>query len=140
MADAEHRPRNAAVAVHPKPDEVPGDELPQAVYRSVVAAFAWMMLMAWIAFGRGMEPDFALGFASLLMIVFLGILLFIQTTARHHMKVRQEPVDEFLTGDVDTATGSMPGRAAWIEIAIIPAALALAATLIGFVYMFDSWH
>jgi hypothetical protein len=46
-----------------------------------------MIGMAWIAFGTGMEPDFALGFATLLMIVLLGILLFIQATARHHMKL-----------------------------------------------------
>jgi len=135
MTDTAHVSDSRTIAAHPKSDEVPGAELPRAVYRSVVAAFAWMIGMAWIAFGSGMEPDFALGFASLLMIICLGILLFIQTTARHHMKAGQESLHDFLSREVDTATGSLPGYAAWIEIAIIPVSLALAATLIGAVYL-----
>ena len=42
MTDRSTPAMPAHPALHPKPDEVPGSELPQAVYRSVVAAFAWM--------------------------------------------------------------------------------------------------
>lgn len=120
-----------------KPDELPGGEFPLAIYQSVAAAFAWMILMAWIAFGSGREPDFTLAFASLIMIVILALPLLIRVTARHHMHAEQEPLRKFLSTDVDIATGSISGREAWIEVAIIPVALALAATLIGLVYVLD---
>ncbi|WP_295557084.1 hypothetical protein [uncultured Hyphomicrobium sp.] len=123
---------------HLKPDEIPGGELPRAVYRTVGAAFAWMMLAAWLAFGTAREADFTLAFASLLFLVFFGVLLFIVTTARHHMTAPRETLDHFLQSDVDTASGPLPGRAAWIEIAVIPLALALAATAIGLVFVFTT--
>lgn len=122
-----------------KPDELPGGEFPRAVYRSVAAAFAWMILTAWIAFGSGREPDFTLAFASLIMIVGFALPLLIRVTARHHIAAEQEqePLRTFLSTDVDIATGWISGRDAWIEVAIIPVALALAATLIGLVYVLD---
>lgn len=123
---------------HPKPDELPGGELPRAVYKTVLAAFAWMLLAAWIAFGTAREADFTLAFASLLFFIFFAILAFLSVTARHHMRASEETVSHFLHADVDTATGPMSGRSAWIEIAVIPVALALAATLIGMVYMFTA--
>jgi hypothetical protein len=123
---------------HPKPDELPGGELPRAVYETVLAAFAWMLLAAWIAFGTAREADFTLAFASLLFFVFFAILAFLSVTVRHHMRASEETVSHFLHADVDTATGPMSGRAAWIEIAVIPVALALAATLIGMVHVFTA--
>lgn len=119
---------------HPKPDELPGGELPRAVYKTVLAAFVWMLLSAWIAFGTAREADFTLAFASLLFFICFAILLFLSVTARHHMTASEEQLSHFLHSDVDTATGPLPGRAAWIEIAVIPVSLALAATLIGMVY------
>ncbi len=119
---------------HPKPDELPGGELPRAVYRSVIAAFAWMILVSWITFGSNREADYTLALASVLMLVFLALPIIIYVTASHHMKASQESLDHFLSSRFDTATGSLSGREAWIEIAIIPVALALAATLFGIVY------
>ncbi len=43
----------------------------------------------------------------------------------------QPPMSEFLNSHVDTFTGPMPAKQAWIEIMLIPVALAVAATLIG---------
>lgn len=117
-----------------KPDELPGGELPRAVYRSVAAAFGWMILTAWIAFGIGREADFALAAASVLIFIFLALPLLIYITASHHMAGKQETLNHFLHSEVDTATGPLPGRDVWIEIAIIPVSLALAATLLGIVY------
>ncbi|HML41608.1 MAG: hypothetical protein JNN24_09740 [Hyphomicrobium zavarzinii] len=120
-----------------KPDELPGGELPRAVYRSVAAAFAWMILTAWIAFGIGREADFALAAASVLIFIFLALPLLIYITASHHMAAKQETLNHFLHSEVDTATGPLPGKDVWIEIAVIPVALALAATLLGIVYAFS---
>jgi hypothetical protein len=122
---------------HPKPDELPGGELPRAVYRTVLAAFAWMILVSWITFGSGREADYTLALAALLMFVFRAIPIVIFVTASHHMKARQETLGHFLSTPIDTATGWLSGREAWIEIAIIPVSLALAATLIGIVYAFS---
>lgn len=120
-----------------KPDELPGGELPRAVYRSVAAAFAWMILTAWIAFGIGREADFALAAASVLIFIFLALPLLIYITASHHTAAKQETLNHFLHSEVDTATGPLPGKDVWIEIAVIPVALALAATLLGIVYAFS---
>jgi hypothetical protein len=123
---------------HSKPDELPGGELPRAVYKTVLAGFVWMLLAAWVAFGTAREADFTLGFASLLFFVFFAILVFLSVTARHHMTAPEKQLSDFLHSDVDTATGPLTGRAAWIEIAVIPVSLALAATLIGMVYALTS--
>lgn len=120
-----------------KPDELPGGELPRAVYRTVVGAFVWMLLMAWFAFGSSREADFALAAASLLFFIFLCLPLLIFVTASHHIKAKEEPLDDFLSSQFDTATGRISGVQAWIEIGIIPVALALAATLFGIVYAFS---
>lgn len=119
----------------PEPAELPGGELPRAVYKTVLAAFVWMLLAAWIAFGTAREADFTLAFASLLFFMFFAILLFLSITARHHLTASEESLTHFLHSNVDTATGPLTGRAAWVEIAVIPVSLALAATLIGMVYM-----
>jgi hypothetical protein len=120
-----------------KPDELPGGELPRAVYRTVLAAFAWMLAAAWIAFGGSREPDFVLAAASLLFLIFLTLPVLIYVTASHHMTAKPETLRHFLQSEVDTATGPLPGLAVWTEIAVIPVALALAATLIGLVYLLD---
>jgi hypothetical protein len=59
----------------------------------------------------------------------------------HHTALRDAApapanMAEFLKSQVDTWTGAMPAGEAWLEMLLIPAALALAATLIGFVYLF----
>ena len=123
-----------------KDHELPGREFPRAVFLSVAVAYAWMMLAAWVAFGRGIEPDFELGFASLILVIGLGLPFLIFRTARRHMPWDKLTTAAFLSGNVDTATGPMPGRQAWAEVLIITAALALAATLIGIVYVLDGLH
>ncbi len=137
MTDHSEPANPSSTPVHSKPDELPGGELPRAVYRSVLAAFAWMLAAAWIAFGSGREASFALAASTLLFVVFLVLPVLIYVTASHHTKTRRETLDHFLHSNIDTATGPLTGRAAWIEIAVIPVSLALAATLIGAVYIFD---
>lgn len=68
------------------------------------------------------------------MLVFLALPALIYVTARHHLAANTRHVDEFLDSEVDTATGLLTGREAWFQILLIPAALALAAGLIGAVH------
>lgn len=116
-------------------DELPGGELPKAVYRTVAAAFAWMLLAALIAFSRDGETDFNIAVGIFLFAVFAALPWLIYMTASHHKHARSENVSHFLSNDVDTWTGPLSGAAAWIQIAIVPAALALAATLFGAIFV-----
>ena len=117
--------------------ELPGGELPGPVYRSVLLAFAWMLFASWVAFASGGETDLVLTVAVVLFAVFLGLPLLIYTTAAHHTEAKPENPPALPSSSVDTATGPLSGREAWLEIALIPAALALAATLIGAVFIFE---
>ena len=120
-----------------RPAELPGGELPNAVYRSVAFAFAWMMLAAWIAFARERGLDFDLSVGLVLFVIAGALPWIIRTTASHHMPAKSIEVRPFLYSEVDTATGPLTGREVWFQIILVPASLALAATLIGLVYVFD---
>lgn len=116
-------------------NDLPGGELPVAVYRTVLAAYVWMMLAAWIAFGAHATADINLGIATVVMVVFTAIPCLIYVTATHHKSAGQESTQHFVSSQLDTATGWLSGREAWLQIAIIPLALAVAATAFGAVYV-----
>lgn len=120
-----------------QPGELPGGELPNAVYRSVALAFAWMMITAWVAFGRERGLDFDLSVGIVLFAMAGAIPWIIRKTASHHISAKRTEVRPFLSSQVDTATGPLSGREVWLEILLVPASLALAATLIGVVYVLD---
>jgi hypothetical protein len=114
---------------------IPGAEFPTALYASIVAAFAWMLAVMWLAFGGNIGTDLNLAVVTLLTIVFFGIPIIM-----HHMVAgRLEPVPmrvkSFLSSRIDIATGPMSARQAWLEVLLIPLALAIGATLIGTVYV-----
>jgi hypothetical protein len=110
---------------------VPGTEFPVAVYVSVFAAFAWILVASWLAFANGDDADLALGFAAVLTIVFFALPVIVRLTAAAHSREPQGTRNDFLSSRVETATGSLTGASAWLQVLIIPVALALAATLIG---------
>jgi uncharacterized membrane protein YtjA (UPF0391 family) len=120
-------------------DSLPGEEFPAAVYRSIVIAFAWMMVAAWLAFGGTAGTDLDLAIATVLFIVFLALPIIMHRTAvNRHGHEPQPALQRFRSSRVDIATGSLTGREAWLEVLLIPIALALAATLIGGAYVFLS--
>ena len=110
---------------------VPGSEFPVAVYISVFAAFAWIVLASWLAFANDADADLALGIAGVLTVVFFALPVLVRLTAMAHPRARREKAHDFLASRVETATGTLSGASAWLQIVLIPAALALAATLIG---------
>jgi hypothetical protein len=136
-SDSADRP---AVEAPPPSDEqaarsnygtVPGAELPVAVYISVFAAFAWIVLASWLAFANDADADLALGIAGVLTVVFFALPVLIHLTATAHPRTRRERAHGFRASRVETATGTLSGASVWLQIMLIPAALALAATLIG---------
>jgi hypothetical protein len=114
---------------------MPGSEFPSAVYISVVAAFAWMLAAAWVAFGSSTATDLDLAMVTVLGTVFIGIPAAMHHTAATRFRSTPKRMAGFLSTHVDTWTGTMPAGQAYLEMMLIPTALALAATLIGGVYM-----
>jgi hypothetical protein len=114
---------------------LPGVEFPKAVYRSVVAAFGFILLASWAAFGGGEDSDLALGFASVLTIVFFALPIIMRKTAAAHSDDKLTALPEFLGSPVEIATGTLTGAEAWLQVLIIPLALAFAAAAIGAVYV-----
>jgi hypothetical protein len=110
---------------------VPGDEFPPAVYISVVAAFAWVLLASWLAYARDAYAELALGVALVLGIVFFALPIIVWRVATRRSSRGGEPAGDFLSSRVETATGPLTGASAWLQVLLIPATLALAATLIG---------
>jgi hypothetical protein len=118
-----------------QPVELPGHEFPIAIYASIIGAFAWMLFVAWVAFSAADGTDLDLLIATVLGIVFFGIPI-----AMHHTSLRSTSdaaasMRQFMDSAFDTFTGPMPARQAWLEVALIPVALAIAATLFGIVYL-----
>ena len=114
--------------------EIPGHEFPSAVYLTIFGAFAWMLLVAWLAFAAADGTNLDLMMVTVLGLMFFGIPLAIHhTTVRHTIEVPLS-VRRFEAEPFQTYTGPMPARQAWVEVALIPVALAFAATLFGAVY------
>jgi hypothetical protein len=116
-------------------DTIPGAEFPTFVYVSVLAAFAWIMLASWLAFAGDMDAVLALGIAIVLAIVFFSLPVIIRQVAVANSRSRPKRTGDFLSAPVDTATGPLRGSSAWLQVLLIPLALALAATLIGAVHV-----
>ena len=131
-------PKTAGSEYRSSYGSIPGDEFPTAVYRTVVFAFVWMMLAAWLAFGGAAGTDLDLAIATVLFTVFLGIPILLYRTARNRLQRTNQNSGQFLESHVDIATGPISGAEAWLEVILIPMALALAATLIGGVFVFMS--
>ena len=93
-----------------------------------------MIAAAWLAFGRE-TTDLDLLMVSVLAAVFLAIPFALHHTAASRFAWSPKRMDGFLSTRVDTWTGDMPASQAWLEVLLIPGALALAATLIGGVYL-----
>ncbi len=114
---------------------LPGVEFPKAVYRSVVAAFGFILLASWAAFGGSEDSDLALSLASVLTIVFFALPIIMRKTAAAHSDDKLPALHEFLRSPVEIATGTLTGAEAWLQVLIIPLTLAFAAAAIGAVYV-----
>jgi len=133
-----HSPRTVRDDCRSTGGSIPGAEFPAAVYRSIVFAFAWMMVAAWLAFGGPSGTNLDLAIATVLCTVFLAIPIIMYRTACNWLQEPHQAPKQFLSSRVDIATGTLSGREAWLQVILIPFALALAATLIGSAYVFLS--
>jgi hypothetical protein len=134
-ADADRFSRPAGFELQP----LPGSELPSAIYLLIIAAYGWMLGAAWYAFGSEAGTDWVLTMATVLTLVVFGIVLAMRKTAKPLLPKppRNETAKrlQVATAHMETATGSLPAWHAWLEVLLIPMALAAAATLIGAAYL-----
>lgn len=130
----EQKPVDAEQEQRSSYGSVPGAEFPAFVYVSVLLAFAWIMLASWLAFAGDTDAGLALGIAIVLAIVFFALPIIIFRVAAAHLRHGRRTSNDFLSSRVDTATGPLPASSAWLQVLLIPLALALAATLIGATY------
>jgi hypothetical protein len=115
-----------------------GAELPAGIYRTVAVAYAWMLLVAWLDFSGTVEASWLASVAIIIGIVLLGIPFLLRRTNRAVTRESQPDLDEFLHSDLETATGRVPGWEAYLQIIMIPLCLALAATAIGAIWVWES--
>ena len=99
-----------------------------------IGAGLWFVAMAWLDFARYGEIDYLLAIVTLFFVMFFTLFLLTASYSAHDPRwpSRDTSFREFLRSSFGTATGSMRGREVLIEIALLPLALAFAATLIGF--------
>jgi hypothetical protein len=109
---------------------------PAAIGVALIAAL-WFIAVTWVSFARGAEVDWDLVVVTLFFVFFFGLFLFTATYGLKDPRWRQRDTSfpEFLKSEVGTATGPMSGRDVMLEIAVIPLSLALAATLIGLIWI-----
>jgi hypothetical protein len=93
----------------------------------------WFLLVTWLSFATGGEIDWDLVVVTLFIVIFFTLFLLTASFAARDPRwhLRDTSFREFLKSEDATATGTMRGRDALIEIALVPVSLAFAATVIG---------
>jgi hypothetical protein len=114
-----------------------GAEIPVAIYGTIVAAYAWILAMAWLDFSGTVESTWLASVGIIVGIVFFGIPFVLRHTNHAFARARQRDLEEFLYSNVETATGRLPGWEACLQIMVIPICLALAATALGAVWVWE---
>ena len=128
--------------LHADPDEgqlKPATNVHSAAIATALAAYGVFMVVAWIVFGRGYAA------LDLTVVVVISAVLFGLLVGGAMMSRNMTPdraatrtFTEFVTGNVDTATGPISGRAALVQIAAMPILLAVGGTLIAAIWLIES--
>jgi hypothetical protein len=108
-----------------------------AAAKVAIGATIWFLLVTWLAFAWSRETDFVLVVVILFFAFFLGLFLLTASFSAKDARwpVRDTNFREFLGSDIRIGNGTLPGREVFIQIALLPVALALAATLIGLAWV-----
>lgn len=106
------------------------------VFATVFGAFAWMVAAGFAGFGHGRETLFLLGAATLLIAVYtvVPVMLDRMRTARDGR--REASLSTWADEYVQTQSGPLKGREAWIQAATGPVSLAAGMTGIAIVALF----
>ncbi len=116
--------------------EIPGSEVPRGIYRVVWFAFVWMVFAAWIGFGHARGTDLDLVFATVIVAMMSALPMLVRKTARRHQDAFDKAPSRSDQSALETATGRLTNAEAYLQILLIPIALAVAATAFSVVYLF----
>jgi hypothetical protein len=102
-----------------------------------IGAVLWFLAVVWIAFAGSGGVDLDLTIVTLFFAIFFTLLLLVASysVGDPRWPARQTSLREFLDSNVGIATGDERGGDVLIEIALVPVALAFAATLIGLAWV-----
>ena len=97
-----------------------------------IGAFAWFVLVAWIAFAADREAAVSIVMVGFINVMLIGLLAGGGYYSRDMTPDRctTRTFSDFLKGAVDTATGTITGREALLQIAAMPAILSIGGTII----------
>jgi hypothetical protein len=102
-----------------------------ALVKSVAGLYGSMVMVFWLVFGSG-EAALALGFITVLGVMFFGLLTGLTLLADTHGPARRtRSLSEFLNGRVITFTGWITGREAALQMLTLPALLVVTAVVLG---------
>jgi hypothetical protein len=113
--------------------QVPGEELPGAVYMSILLSFAGLLAASWLLFDRGNEIGLDLLIASVLFTAMLGLPVLLGRMVARRTRVDGRRARAQPGTHVDIYTGRLSSGEAWLQILLIPIVMALAAVAIGLV-------
>ena len=113
--------------------QVPGEELPGAVYMSILLSFAGLLAASWLLFDRSDEIGLDLIIASVLFTAMLGLPVLLGRMVARRTRVDGRRARAQPGTHVDIYTGRLSSGEAWLQILLIPIVMALAAVAIGLV-------
>jgi hypothetical protein len=107
------------------------------VAKIAIAAVLWFLAVTWLSFASNGEIDYLLAIVTMFFAIFFTLFLLTASYSTHDPRwpSRDTSFREFLESRVGIGGGTMRGRDVLIEIALIPVALAFAATLIGLAWV-----
>jgi len=107
------------------------------VVKIAIGAVLWFLAVVWIAFAGNGGVELDLTIVTLFFAIFFTLFLLVASysVGDPRWPARQTSLREFLDSNVGIATGDERGRDVLIEIALVPVALAFAATLIGLAWV-----
>lgn len=115
---------------------LPATSVHYAAIGTGIAAYTWLVFVAWLIFGHEGEARLPLAIVTVISIMYLGLLAgggwYSWDVTPERSKART--FGEFLDGPVETATGTISGREAYLQIALMPVALAIGGTIIASIW------
>jgi hypothetical protein len=110
-------------------------DLHPGVYAVALGGWVWLFGAFWLVFGGEAEGAFMLGVDTVFLATFFGVPYILKRTADRFLDRHgyDGSLGDFLNRDVETLTGRLGGWSALIQVIVVPFALALGMTAIGFI-------
>jgi type IV secretory pathway VirB2 component (pilin) len=88
-----------------------------------LGSYAAMVALMWLTFARSGEGELVMLIATLIFASFIVVPLIVLHLARRESAEEAAPLREYLERTIDTLTGPLEGRAALVQIIVVPALL-----------------